>query len=204
MKDLSNINVLSLGDSYTIGESVQENDRWSVQLARLLRSRSTDVNNPTIIARTGWTTAELNEAIIASGNKQQYDLVSLMIGVNNQYRGQPIDRYRTEFRQLVQVAVHYARNQPSHVVVLSIPDWGASPFAASRDRATIAKQIDEFNAVASQVCAEAGVTFIDITPLTRQAAGDASQFAADGLHYSGKQMKKWAEKALPIVEKILN
>ncbi|RYF75612.1 MAG: SGNH/GDSL hydrolase family protein [Cytophagaceae bacterium] len=203
MERFRNISVLSIGDSYTIGESVQENDRWSVQLAGLLRGRGADVQNPTIIARTGWTTAELSEAIAASGNKQQYDLVSLMIGVNNQYRGQSVDRYRTEFRQLLQTAVHYARNQPAHVVVLSIPDWGASPFAASRDKVTIAKQIDDFNTVASQECAKAGVAYVDITPLTRQAAGDASQFATDGLHYSGKQMKKWAEKALPVVEKLL-
>lgn len=194
---------LSLGDSYTIGESERENNRWSVQLAGLLRGHGVSIETPTIIARTGWTTAELIEAIESSGNRQQYDLVSLLIGVNNQYRGQGLDRYRTEFRQLVQTAIRYAKNRPTRVMVLSIPDWGASPFAATRDQAVIARQIDAFNAVARQECEKAGVAYVDITPLTRQATGDATQFASDGLHYSGKQMKQWAEKALPVVEGML-
>ncbi|MEZ0486846.1 SGNH/GDSL hydrolase family protein [Fibrella aquatica] len=195
--------MLSLGDSYTIGESVAENDRWSVQLAGLLLERETAVEKPTIIARTGWTTAELITAIEASGNQKQYDLVSLLIGVNNQYRGQGIEQYRSEFRQLLQTAVRFAHDRADRVVVLSIPDWGASPFAANRDRTVIAAQIDSFNQVARQECEKAGVAYVDITPLTRQASGDATQFADDGLHYSGKQMKKWAEKALPVVEGML-
>ncbi|WP_375446308.1 SGNH/GDSL hydrolase family protein [uncultured Fibrella sp.] len=203
MAQRRNITFLSLGDSYTIGEGVDEKDRWSVQLAGLLLERGLGADKPTIIARTGWTTDELISAIDASGNRNQYDLVSLLIGVNNQYRGQSVERYRTEFRQLVQTAIRYGKNQPTHVVVLSIPDWGASPFAANRDRPTIARQIDSFNAVARQECEKAGVAYIDITPLTRQAVSDATQFASDGLHYSGKQMKKWAEKALPVVEGIL-
>ncbi|MEZ0541474.1 SGNH/GDSL hydrolase family protein [Fibrella arboris] len=191
---------LSLGDSYTIGESVAEADRWSVQLAGLLRGKKIDLENPHIIARTGWTTAELLSAIEASGNQNQYELVSLLIGVNNQYRGQPVERYRSEFRQLLQTATRFAKNQPNRVVVLSIPDWGASPFGATHDRATIARQIDVFNAIARQECEQAKVAYVDITPLTRQATGDATEFASDGLHYSGKQMKKWAEKVLPVVE----
>jgi lysophospholipase L1-like esterase len=203
MSRISNFTMLSLGDSYTIGESVAENDRWSVQLAGLLLERETAVEKPTIIARTGWTTAELITAIEASGNQKQYDLVSLLIGVNNQYRGQGIEQYRSEFRQLLQTAVRFAHDRADRVVVLSIPDWGASPFAANRDRTVIAAQIDSFNQVARQECEKAGVAYVDITPLTRQASGDATQFADDGLHYSGKQMKKWAEKALPVVEGML-
>lgn len=203
MAERRNLSFLSLGDSYTIGESVSENDRWSVQLAGLLRGRGFDIENPAIIARTGWTTAELAAAIGASGNQNHYDLVSLLIGVNNQYRGQSTELYRAEFRQLVQTAIGYAANRPAHVVVLSIPDWGASPFAANRDRAAIAGQIDAFNAVAREESQKAGVAYVDITPLTRQAAGDATQFASDGLHYSGEQMKQWAEKVLPVVEGML-
>ncbi|ARK09075.1 SGNH/GDSL hydrolase family protein [Fibrivirga algicola] len=203
MPEISNSTLLSLGDSYTIGESVQEKDRWSVQLAGFLRGRGFDIKAPDIIARTGWTTAELRAAIAASDNRKEYELVTLLIGVNNQYRGQGIDQYRTEFVQLVQTAVKYAGNRPGRVVVLSIPDWGASPFAAGRDRSMIAGQIDAFNAVARQECEKANVAYVDITPLTRQAAGDATQFADDGLHYSGKQMKLWAEKALPIAEAML-
>lgn len=199
----SKYSFLSLGDSYTIGESVDESARWSVQLAGLLRQSNVDVANPDIIARTGWTTAELQDAIKASGNRKTYDLVSLLIGVNNQYRGQSQERYRTEFRDLLQTAIKFANSRPGRVFVLSIPDWGASPYARSRNRNQIADEIDAFNAIAQQECKSAGVTYIDITPLTRQAAGDESQFASDGLHYSKKQMHQWAEIAQPTATSLL-
>ncbi|GAB3987633.1 SGNH/GDSL hydrolase family protein [Spirosoma daeguense] len=195
---------LSLGDSYTIGESVSEADRWSVQLAGMLRKENIDVANPDIIARTGWTTAELKEAIKASGNQKTYSLVSLLIGVNNQYRGQSTDRYRTEFKDLLQTAVKFAGGKAAHVFVLSIPDWGASPFATGRDKAKVAQEIDQFNAIAKEESQKAEIAFIDITHLTRSAAGDATQFADDGLHYSGKQMRQWATKSLPAVKEILS
>ncbi|WP_288429456.1 SGNH/GDSL hydrolase family protein [uncultured Spirosoma sp.] len=194
---------LSLGDSYTIGESVDAADRWSVQLAGMLRQDNSNVMNPDIIARTGWTTAELQDAIKAANNTKTYDLVSLLIGVNNQYRGQSVDRYRTEFRNLLQTAIRFAGNRPARVVVLSIPDWGKSPYANGRNQEQIANEIDVFNTTAQEECDKAGISFVDITPLTRQAAGDASQFANDGLHYSGRQMKQWAEKARPTVEAML-
>ncbi|MCX6213362.1 SGNH/GDSL hydrolase family protein [Spirosoma sp.] len=196
----ANYTFLSLGDSYTIGESVAEADRWSVQLAGMLRKQSIDVASPAIIAKTGWTTAELQEAIKISGNRNTYSLVSLLIGVNNQYRGQSSDRYRTEFRELLQTAVQYAGGKSARVFVLSIPDWGASPFAADRDRNKIAHEIDQFNTIAKEECLKAAIAYVDITPLTRSATGDESQFASDGLHYSGKQMKLWAEKALPVAK----
>lgn len=191
---------LSLGDSYTIGESVPERDRWSVQLAGMLRANNLDVGDPDIIARTGWTTDELQVAIRNSGNVKKYDYVSLLIGVNNQYRGQGTEKYRTEFRQLLQTATDFANGKTNRVFVLSIPDWGRSAFAKGRDKEKISAEIDGFNAVAQEECKKAGVIFIDITPLSRAAEGDASQFADDGLHYSGKQMKQWAEKALPVVK----
>ena len=194
---------LALGDSYTIGESVGEADRWPVQLAGLLRSDGLDVANPDILARTGWTTAELQNEIQRSGNQKKYNVVSLMIGVNNQYRGQSQDRYRTEFADLLQTAISFADRKASHVVVLSTPDWGQSPYAEGQDRARIGREIDQFNAIAQDECKKAGVTFVDITPLTRAAAGDKAQFAIDGLHYSGKQMRLWAEKALPVVKEAL-
>ncbi|UFH57352.1 SGNH/GDSL hydrolase family protein [Spirosoma sp. KNUC1025] len=194
---------LSLGDSYTIGESVSENDRWSVQLAGMVRNGGIDLGDPDIIARTGWTTAELQEAIKTSGNQKTYSLVSLLIGVNNQYRGQSSERYRTEFWELLQTATQFAQGQASHVVVLSIPDWGASPFATGRNKSQIGQEIDLFNTIAREECKKASIAFIDITPLTRSAAGDDSQFASDGLHYSGKQMRQWAEKTLPVVKEIL-
>ncbi|WP_026309074.1 SGNH/GDSL hydrolase family protein [Spirosoma spitsbergense] len=199
----SKYSFLSLGDSYTIGESVSASDRWSVQLAGMLRNQGLDVADPDIIARTGWTTAELQDAINSSGNQKKYTLVSLMIGVNNQYRGQSQDRYRTEFKSLLQTAVNFANGKADHVFVLSTPDWGRSPYASTQDKTQIGLQIDQFNAIAKDECQKAGIAFVDITPATRAAAGDDSQFASDGLHYSGKQMQKWAEMALPVAKKLL-
>jgi len=194
---------LALGDSYTIGEGASESERWPVQLAGLLRQDSVDVTDPDIIARTGWTTAELYAAIRQSGNQKTYDLVSLLIGVNNQYRGQPTDVYRTEFRTLLQTAISFAGNKASRVFVLSIPDWGRSPFAAEKNQAAIASAIDEFNTIARDECQQLGVAFVDITPITRSVADDPTQFVADGLHYSGRQMLKWAEQARPDVAQLL-
>ncbi len=199
------ISFLSLGDSYTIGEGVSDLNRWPMQLADRLRRDSTDLADLDIIAKTGWTTNELQTAIAKSGNKNTYDLVSLLIGVNNQYRGRSLKRYRTDFRKLLQTAVTFAGGKANHVFVLSIPDWGQSPFAKEKkkDPVKIATEIDAFNAVAQDECQKAGIAFVDITPLTRTAAGDASQFTDDGLHYSGKQMKLWAEQALPVAKGLL-
>ncbi|MCB2407333.1 SGNH/GDSL hydrolase family protein [Hymenobacter lucidus] len=194
----SGSSLLSLGDSYTIGEGVPEADRWSVQLAR-----TAGLAAPDIIARTGWTTGELQQAIRAANNSKTYDLVSLLIGVNNQYRRLPLTTYRTEFRELLQTAVRFAGQRPGRVFVLSIPDWGRSPYGQGYDQPRIASEIDQFNAVARDECQQAGVAFVDITSYTRAAAGDASQFAPDGLHYSGKQMQLWAQQASPVVKTLL-
>jgi lysophospholipase L1-like esterase len=195
---------LSLGDSYTIGESVPESDRWSVQLAALLRRDGVAVAPPDIIARTGWTTAELMDGIKEANKKKDYKLVSLLIGVNNQYRGQGIDRYRTEFRSLLQTSVEYAAGRKDRVFVLSTPDWGVSPFGAGSDRAKVAREIDAFNAVAKEECDKAGIVYIDITPLSRTGLGDPSMFASDGLHFSGKMYGLWALEALPKVKALLS
>ena len=178
--------------------------RWPAQLAVLARQQGLFLAKPTIIARTGWTTAELQEAIKAANKHKTYDLVSLLIGVNNQYRGQSVELYRTEFRALLATAIRFAGGQPGHVVVLSIPDWGVTPFAHDRNQAQIALEIDQFNLVAHEECQHADVAFVDITPLTRAAAGDANQFTADGLHYTGAQMRQWAALALPVVQRHLD
>ncbi|MBO3272606.1 SGNH/GDSL hydrolase family protein [Hymenobacter defluvii] len=197
------ISFLSLGDSYTIGEGVSEQARWSVQLAQQLRQRGTEVAPPDLIARTGWTTQDLQRAIVASGNQRTYELVSLLIGVNDQYQGQSAADYRLRLRQLLQTATRFAGGRSGRVVVLSIPDWGQTPYAQGRNRTQIGEEIDQFNEVARQECQQAGVAFVDITGLTRSASGDASQFAPDGLHYSGQQMARWAEAALPVVQKVV-
>ena len=197
------ISFLALGDSYTIGEGAPAADRWPVQLAALAQAQHLPLASPDIIARTGWTTAELQEAIRAANNHQTYGLVSLLIGVNNQYRGQSMALYRQEFRALLATAIHFAGGQAGHVVVLSIPDWGQAPFAEGRDRTQIAAEIDQFNQAAHEECQHADVAFVDITPATRAAAGHAPQFTADGLHYTGPQMHQWATQALPVVQRLL-
>ena len=198
---------LALGDSYTIGEGAAPADRWPVQLAALVRAGGTQLADPEILAKTGWTTAELQEALVLSSNlRHDYGLVSLLIGVNNQYRRQSLALYRTEFRQLLAVAARYAGGRASRVFVLSIPDWGQTPFATreepDRPPAQLAQEIDEFNAVAQAECARAGVAFVAITDLTR-TAGDARHFTSDGLHYAGPHMAQWAARALPVVRALL-
>ncbi|MES2731433.1 MAG: SGNH/GDSL hydrolase family protein, partial [Bacteroidota bacterium] len=194
---------LSLGDSYTIGESVPEADRWSMQLVDMLQIAGIQVAKPDIIAQTGWTTAELASAIKSSGNTKKYRMVSLLIGVNNQYRGQSLETYRTELKALLQTAITFADGQPSRVFVLSIPDWGVTPAGASRDRQQVAREIDAFNMVAADECTKAKVTFLDITPLSRTALTDASLVADDQLHFSGKMYRLWAEIALPTAREIM-
>lgn len=194
---------LALGDSYTIGESVPEAERWSVQLATLLQARGVEVPLPEIMARTGWTTAELQDAIAKNPTNQRYELVSLLIGVNNQYRGQSRERYRRELAELLRTSVDLAKGRADRVFMLSIPDWGVTPFGTSRDQEKIAREIDAFNAVAIEECRKVNVTYIDITPLSRTALGDASLVASDNLHFSGKMYRLWAEKALPVVEAML-
>lgn len=177
---------LALGDSYTIGESVDPGERFPVQLARAL-----NLGEPQIIARTGWTTDELNAAIDAANPQGPFDLVTLLIGVNNQYRGRSADEYRTQFAALLQRAVGFAGGDPSRVIVVSIPDWGVTPFAEGRDRAKIATEIDQFNAVNREEAQRAGAKWVDITPISR--GSDAALVAADGLHPSGKQYAEWAK-----------
>lgn len=195
----SSLRYLALGDSYTIGESVAENERWSNQLATLLGA---DIEVQ-IIARTGWTTSELWEGIQAQGVNPPYDMVSLLIGVNNQYRGYDIEEYRTEFIFLLNKAIEYAGGDNQKVFVLSIPDWGVTPFANGRDAEKIASEIDAFNKVNKDESEKAGVAYVDITPVSREAVNDATLIAGDGLHPSGKMYAQWAKLALPIALEIL-
>jgi lysophospholipase L1-like esterase len=196
------IRYLALGDSYTIGESVEESELWPNQLARQLDGQGyqTDV---TIIARTGWTTDELWQGIQAREIAPPYDLVSLLIGVNNQYRGRDIEEYREQFVFLLNKSIEYAGGDSKRVFVLSIPDWGVTPFANGRDTAQIAKDIDLFNSVNREETERVGAHYVDITPISREAVNDPSLIAGDGLHPSGKMYTEWAELAFPVVLAIL-
>jgi lysophospholipase L1-like esterase len=173
-------------------------DNFPNQLFSMIKNDGVDFQPPRIIARTGWTTDELEAGIIAANNSDSllssYDFVSLLIGVNNQYRGRSVDNYKPEFEELLKKAIAYTGNKAERVVVLSIPDWGVTPFAAGRDRAQIAREIDAYNAANKQIAEQYHVHYIDITPWTREAATDHSLLASDGLHPSGKEYKRWAER----------
>ena len=188
---------LALGDSYTIGESVAETDRWPVQLAKSLTSTGLSVSAPEIIARTGWTTDELKARIVSENISNTYGLVSLLIGVNNQYRGRSVEQFRNEFIDLLRTALKLSGNHPSHVFVVSIPDWGVTPFGGSGQNKTISEQIDLYNAVVKEETEGRGILFVDITPISRQAVNDPSLIAGDGLHPSGKMYQQWTEKIIP-------
>ena len=191
------VRFLALGDSYTIGESVPESERWPVQLAAMLRERGVPVGEPMIIARTGWTTDELAAGIDAADPEGRFDLVSLLIGVNNQYRGRDAEEYRLQFRERLAQATRYADGDARRVIVLSIPDWGVMPFAEGRDRGRIATEIDRFNTINREETSRAGARYVDVTPASREAARDPSLVAGDGLHPSGAQYTRWARLALP-------
>lgn len=190
------IRYLALGDSYTIGESVSESERWPVQLSTELTKHGYNTEL-TLIARTGWTTAELWKGIEQTGVTPPYDLVSLLIGVNNQYRGRPLEEYREQFRFLLGKAIEYAGDDPQNVIVVSIPDWGVTPFAAGRNSTQIAAEIDAFNAINREEAESAGARYVDITPYSRTAVSDRSLIAPDGLHPSGKMYAGWVERILP-------
>ena len=184
------VRYLALGDSYTIGESVAAADRFPNQLAREL-----NLGEPQIIARTGWTTDELNAAIDAANVQGPYELVTLLIGVNNQYRGRDAEEYRGELAALLRRAIGFAGGDPSRVVVVSIPDWGVTPFAEGRDRAQIAREIDAYNAVNREEALRAGARYVDITPVSRR--DDPALVAADKLHPSAVQYTEWVRLILP-------
>ena len=194
---------LALGDSYTIGQSVSEPERFPNQATALLRAQNIKINDPKIIATTGWTTHNLIDALNANTLQNNYSVVSLLIGVNNQYQGRSIDEYKTEFTLLLNRSIQYAGGKPTHVFVLSIPDYSVTPFAQNSDTAKIAREIDAFNSANKNISLQLGVNYIDITPISREAKNDVSLIANDGLHPSGKQYKRWADLLAPMIKLVL-
>jgi len=210
------IDYLALGDSYTIGEGIEASGRWPVQLAQTLREEGIALDDPRMIATTGWTTDELSAAIDAAEPPGTFGFVSLAIGVNNQYRGRSAEDYRGEFARLLTRAIGLAGGRADRVLVLSIPDWGATRFGAEhsaaepaaaepgRDLAWIARELDAYNAIASALCSARGVVFVDITPLSRARGGAAQMLADDGLHPSAAMYAEWMRLALPVARKQLS
>jgi lysophospholipase L1-like esterase len=192
---------LALGDSYTIGEGVAAAERWPDQLVAALRKRGIGIAEPRIIARTGWTTDELHAAIEADIPKDSFELVTLLIGVNNQYRGDSLENYRTGFASLVRRSIRFAGDDARRVIVVSIPDWGVTPFAMGRDRARIAAEIDAFNTVNREETRKANARYADITPISRAGA---SMVASDGLHPSAAMYARWSAAILPEAQAVLS
>lgn len=191
---------LALGDSYTIGEGVAPAGRWPRQLAAALRDIGVAVDDPSIIATTGWTTDELEAGIDADAPQGPFELVSLLIGVNDQYRGRSVDEYRPRFTALLQRALAFAGDRAPRVLVLSIPDWGVTPYAmaSGRDRVQIGQELDAYNAAAAAICAEHDVAFVDITDLSRQLGGESVMLAEDGLHPSAAMYTLWHQRAFEV------
>ncbi|WP_036678018.1 SGNH/GDSL hydrolase family protein [Daejeonella oryzae] len=186
---------LALGDSYTIGESVTRDQSFPYQLTAKLNLAGMKVSPPEIVATTGWTTDDLIKAIPQNNLQKKYDLVTLLIGVNNQYRGYSPDVYRREFKELLKTAINFAGGNKSHVFVVSIPDWGVTAFAqkSNRDIAKISEEIDLFNAINKDETLAENIQYIDITAGSRRAGSDDSLIATDGLHPSAKMYAEWAE-----------
>jgi len=195
---------LALGDSYTIGTSVAAEDRYVMQTLGLIRSAGLHCNDPEIIARNGWTTRNLLDALHDKKAVQPYDLVTILIGVNNQYQGGSADNYREEFTTLLKQCIQLAGNKPSHVIVISIPDYSVTPFAKGLNRPYISSQIDAFNQINYAISVGYLTPYLNVTDESRKALGDASLIAADGLHFSGEEYGIWATMLLPVLERAIS
>jgi len=195
---------LALGDSYTIGEGVDPDERWPAQLARRLGALGIPLAEPLVVARTGWTTDELSAAMAATTFAPAYDLVTLLVGVNNQYRGRLLDNYADEFTALLARACMLSRTGARGVVVVSIPDWGVTRFAHDRDAPSIALAIDAFNRTAHAIAASAGTAFVDVTAASREAGDAEAMLVGDGLHPSAAQYALWTDEILPAAQRALS
>lgn len=193
---------LALGDSYTIGEAVKQEESFPFQLLALLNGSGNILSQPKIIAKTGWTTSELQLAIKSENINSTFDMVTLLIGVNNQYRGNSKTVYRKEFKELLQQAIVFAKGDKKRVFVVSIPDWGVTPFGqgVGGNQLSIAQEIDAFNAINREETNAMQVAYIDITAASRNASIDLTLVASDGLHPSGKMYAEWAAKIAPAVK----
>jgi lysophospholipase L1-like esterase len=195
LKLTGSVKMLALGDSYTIGESVPESQRWPVQLMDSLRKRSIEVTAPRILATTGWRTDNLATAIKQAKLKPEYNLVTVLIGVNNFYQGKSVESFKPEFEKLLQTAVKLAGGHRDNVVVLSIPDYGYTPFGQS-NQAEISAGIDAYNQASQRIAASMDIRYINITDISRRALQEPSLVAKDGLHPSGKMYAAWVKRVL--------
>lgn len=195
----SSYTFLALGDSYTIGESVPEQQRWPVQLVHQLQKQGYSFEDPELLAATGWTTLDLKDAMKQVDFKPPYDLVSLLIGVNDQYQDMDIDRYPSRFRYLLREAIRLSGDKPDHVFVLSIPDYSVTLFGQKKNPDKIDREIQAYNAINKRISDSLGVHYVGITEISEKAASDTSLLADDGLHPSGKMYDQWVDKVLTVL-----
>jgi lysophospholipase L1-like esterase len=194
---------LALGDSYTIGEGVPLHESFPYQTVQLLREKGLHIHAPEIIATTGWTTLELAEHILNIKLNEDYDFVTLLIGVNNQYRGSGAEDYKNDFEFLLKKALHFADDKNDRVIVLSVPDWSVTPFAKERDTKKISEEIDTFNKINEAISKQYKVHYIDVTDNIRESISDPLLIASDDLHPSGKAYAKWAVQVATVIEMTL-
>lgn len=199
----SQLTYLALGDSYTIGQSVAVSERFPAQTAALLRQQGVQVADPVYIAQTGWTTANLQAAIAAQNPSSTYAIVTLLIGVNDQYQRMDTAGYATRFTQLLQKAIQLAKEKKAHVFVVSIPDYSVTPFVPASDKERVSREVDWFNDINRRITNLFGVSYTDITPMSREAATNPSLIANDGLHPSGAEYRKWAQQLVPKIKAVL-
>ncbi|HEV7331152.1 MAG TPA: SGNH/GDSL hydrolase family protein [Flavisolibacter sp.] len=193
---------LALGDSYTIGEAVLLQESFPYQTVQMLRKQGFKMSAPEIIAKTGWTTAELQGGMVDYSFAPKYDFVSLLIGVNNQYRGQSIVAYKQQFESLLNRSIELAGGKTTHCFVLSIPDYSVTPFAKEKDGPKISKEIDAYNNLSKALCIQYKVPYIEITADFRKAKEKEDYIASDGLHPSAKAYTKWAKKLAGAIGKL--
>lgn len=194
---------LALGDSYTIGQSVPQNERFPAQTVLQLRQQGVKIADPVYIAQTGWTTANLQQAIALQNPAPKFDVVSLLIGVNDQYQRVDTGTYSVRFKQLVEKSIALAKGKMSGVFVLSIPDYSATPFVAPADKPAVKQEIDQFNAINKRIALNYGVNYTDITPSSREAENNPALVAPDKLHPSGLEYKRWADMLAPKMKAVL-
>jgi lysophospholipase L1-like esterase len=203
-KTVEPVSFLALGDSYTRGEGVDADRSWPVALAQALTGSGLPVSNPRVVAETGWTTEDLARAMDQTIPDRTFDLVSLLIGVNDQYQGRQPSHFETSFLRVLDRTVGLAGNDPGRVMVLSIPDWGVTPHAEGKDREEIGRQIEEFNEVKMGRSRAVGANFIDLTQISREEGGRPQFLSADGLHPSGAMYSLWVDLLLPVALRILD
>ncbi len=194
---------LFLGDSYTIGEAIPLHESYPYQCLQILRKNGLHFHAPEIVAKTGWTTLDLVDHTLHTKLNDSYDFVTLLIGVNNQYQGLDEEDYKSDFEFLLKKSIHFSDDKPDHVIVLSIPDWSITPFAANRDTKKIAKEIEAFNNINKRLAEQYKVHYINITESKREPAEEITLFAPDGLHFSKTEYANWANEIAIILQEII-